>query len=56
MNEHLLEAPLIHCDKTRLRRKFDEARKAQPAENATGGHARVALEMIRELYLVERAL
>jgi transposase len=39
-----------------VRRKFDEARKAQSTENATGGHARVALEMIRELYLIERAL
>jgi transposase len=38
------------------RRRFDDARKAQPAESATGGHARVALEMIRELYLIERAL
>jgi transposase len=39
-----------------VRRKFDEARKAQATENATGGHARAALEMIRELYLIERAL
>jgi transposase len=38
-----------------VRRKFDEARKAQPAQSATG-HARVALEMIREVYLIERAL
>ncbi len=39
-----------------VRRKFDEARKAQSTQNATGGHARTALEMIRELYLIERAL
>lgn len=39
-----------------VRRKFDEARKAQSTQNAGGGHARAALEMIRELYLIERAL
>jgi hypothetical protein len=39
-----------------VRRKFDEARKAQIAENASGGHARVALDFIRELYFIERAL
>jgi transposase len=39
-----------------VRRKFDEARKAQSIEKAADGHARVALELIRELYLVERAL
>jgi transposase len=39
-----------------VRRKFDEARKAQPAGSATAGHAQVALAMIRELYLIERAL
>jgi transposase len=39
-----------------VRRKFDEARKAQSAENASGGQARVALDFIRELYLIERAL
>jgi transposase len=39
-----------------VRRKFDEARKAQPGDNASGGHARVALNFIRELYLIERAL
>lgn len=39
-----------------VRRKFDEARKAQPTANAHDGHARQALEMIRELYLIERAL
>lgn len=39
-----------------VRRKFDEARKAQVDENATRSHARVALDFIRELYLVERAL
>ena len=35
------------------RRKFDEARKAQPTET---GQAKAALEMIRELYRVERPL
>jgi transposase len=38
-----------------VRRKFDEARKAQSALH-TDGHAAAALEMIRELYLIERAL
>lgn len=130
LNEHLLEAPLIHCDETRLqvlksdkaptadhwmwvraagppgrriilfdydasrggavplrllqgyrgilltdgyeaygnvaqalnlthagclahsRRKFEEARKASAAD----GHARVALEFIRELYRIERSM
>ncbi len=39
-----------------VRRKFDEARKAQPAQSTTGGHAAMALEMIRELYVIERTL
>ena len=39
-----------------VRRKFDEARKAQTAEHSTDSHARVALDFIRELYLIERAL
>ncbi|HUN77264.1 MAG TPA: transposase [Steroidobacteraceae bacterium] len=39
-----------------VRRYFEEARKAQSAGNATQGHARQALDFIRELYLVERAL
>lgn len=38
-----------------VRRKFDEAQKAQPVPSATSGHARLALEMIRELYVIERA-
>jgi transposase len=38
-----------------VRRKFDEARKAQ-ASNAADSQAKVALEFIRELYLVEKAL
>jgi transposase len=38
------------------RRKFDEARKAQSSKNTAVGHARTALEFIRELYVVERAL
>ena len=36
------------------RRYFDAARKA--SEAADGGHARVALEFIRELYRIERSL
>lgn len=39
-----------------VRRYFEEARKAHSAGNATQGHARQALDFIRELYLVERAL
>jgi transposase len=39
-----------------VRRKFDEARKAQNAPNATHSHAQAALAFIRELYLVEQAL
>lgn len=39
-----------------VRRKFDEARKAQSQQNAADGHARIALGFIRELYVVERAL
>lgn len=35
------------------RRRFDEARKAQPQ---TATHAKAALEFIRELYLIERSL
>jgi hypothetical protein len=34
------------------RRKFEEARKASTADD----HARIALEFIRELYRIERAL
>ena len=39
-----------------VRRKFDEARKAQSQQNAADSHARIALDFIRELYVVERAL
>lgn len=38
-----------------VRRKFDEARKAQ-AQNAADSQAKIALEFIRELYLIEKAL
>ena len=38
-----------------VRRKFDEARKAQ-APNAADSQARIALEFIRDLYLIEKAL
>jgi transposase len=36
------------------RRRFDEARKA--SEHAADSHARIALDFIRELYLIERLL
>jgi transposase len=39
-----------------VRRRFDQARKAQSKDNASGSHARVALDFIRELYLIERPL
>jgi transposase len=38
-----------------VRRKFDEARKAQ-TQHAADSQAKIALEFIRELYLVEKAL
>jgi transposase len=38
-----------------VRRKFDEARKAQ-APRANDAHAKIALQFIRELYLIEKAL
>jgi hypothetical protein len=50
--QHLVHAGCF----AHVRRKFDEARKGQVAEKAAGSHARVALDFIRELYLVERAL
>jgi hypothetical protein len=39
-----------------VRRKFDEARKAQSGLSTTEGHAAAALKMIRELYVIERVL
>jgi len=39
-----------------VRRRFDEARKAQTVDNASDSHARMALDFIREIYLIERAL
>jgi transposase len=39
-----------------VRRKFEEARKAQPATQAAHSHARPALDFIRELYRIERPL
>jgi transposase len=39
-----------------VRRRFDQARKAQSKDNASGSHARLALDFIRELYLIERPL
>lgn len=45
---------LVHAGcMAHARRRFDEARKAQPD---TVTHARTALEFIRELYLIERPL
>lgn len=38
------------------RRKFEEARKAQSSANSTDSHSKIALNFIRELYLIERAL
>jgi transposase/uncharacterized small protein (DUF1192 family) len=38
-----------------VRRKFDEARKTQPS-SAADSHAKRALEFIRELYVIEKAL
>jgi len=38
-----------------VRRKFDEARKAQPP-TTTDSHAKTALEFIRDLYVIEKAL
>lgn len=39
-----------------VRRKFEDARKAQASSNSTDSHAKIALCFIRELYLIERAL
>jgi transposase len=39
-----------------VRRRFEEARKAQAADSATGGYAKIALDFIGELYRIERAL
>jgi transposase len=38
-----------------VRRKFDEARKAQP-QHTSDSHGKIALQFIRELYLIEKAL
>jgi len=39
-----------------VRRKFEEARNAQPATHIAHSHARAALDFIRELYRIERPL
>jgi transposase len=39
-----------------VRRKFEDARKAQTSPDSTDSHAKIALNFIRELYLIERAL
>ncbi len=39
-----------------VRRKFEEARTAQPSANSVDSHATIALNSIRELYLIDRAL
>lgn len=38
-----------------VRRKFDEARKAQ-GQHTSDSHAKIALQFIRELYLIEKSL
>lgn len=51
------ELNLVHAGCfAHARRKFDEARKAQSQQNAVDSHARIALDFIRQLYGVERAL
>src|SRR5204863_30738 len=48
------ELGLVHAGcLAHARRKFDEARKATPGDS---GHARTALDFIRELYLIEHTL
>jgi transposase len=48
------ELGLVHAGcMAHARRRFDEARKAQPGDSS---HAKTALEFIRELYLIERTL
>ena len=48
------ELHLVHAGcLAHARRKFDEARKAQPGDT---GHAKTALAFIRELYLIEREM
>ena len=48
------ELKLVHAGcMAHARRKFDDARKAQPGDNSS---ARTALDFIRELYLIERTL
>ncbi len=48
------ELGLVHAGcVAHARRRFDEARKAQPGDSS---YARTALEFIRELYLIERTL
>lgn len=39
-----------------VRRKFEEARKAQASASSADSQAKIALSFIRELYRVERAL
>jgi transposase len=48
------ELKLVHAGcMAHARRKFDDARKATPGDSS---HAKAALDFIRELYLIERAL
>ena len=48
------ELKLVHAGcMAHARRRFDEARKAQPGDHS---HASTALDFIRELYLIERTL
>lgn len=50
--QHLVHAGCF----AHVRRRFEQARKAQSVEASTASHARMALDFIRELYLVEKAL
>jgi transposase len=48
------ELKLVHAGcMAHARRKFDEARKATPGDSS---HAKIALDFIRELYLIEHTL
>lgn len=50
--QHLVHAGCF----AHVRRRFEQARKAQNLEASTQSYTRMALDFIRELYLVERAL
>ena len=50
--QHLVHAGCF----AHVRRRFEQARKAQTVEASTESHSRIALDFIRKLYLIERAL